>query len=103
MGCVPLWGPCGEGRGVRGLTEVRARSTTCSGVSLLWPGVPEKREVVGDDGRRLGERDGLPGRTGPAPWGLGGEKELKAKLMRPPTPPAPSLPEELELMEALLP
>ena len=99
-------GPLGEGRGERGLTEVRARSTTWSGESLLWPGSADgKRDVLGDAGRIRGELglDGLAERPpGPPACDPGDENEVNAKLSLDPGVPSP-LPEDVELMDALLP
>lgn len=95
-------GPLGEGRGERGFTEERAMSTICSGESLLWEGSEDgKRELLGEEGRIRGEPEGLAGRPAGPPF-CPPEKELKAKLSLPPGPPSP-FPEDVELMEALLP
>ena len=85
------------------MTEERATSMSCSGESLLWLGSAEgNRELLGDEGRKRGELDGLTGRPEPAPCPPGGEKDENAKLSRPPGPWS-LFPEAFELREALLP
>lgn len=82
------------------MTEVRARSRSCSGDSFVWPGRAEdgKRDALGDEGRRRGEPDGLTGRPPCEPWG---ENEVNAKLI---LPTGPSLfADDCEFMDALLP
>lgn len=57
--------------------------------------------MLGEDGRSLGEPEGLAGRPEGEPEGPVGEKDVKAKLS---LPPGPSLfPDAFEFNEALLP
>jgi hypothetical protein len=104
----PVWSVPVGGAG-RGEVDARARSKSCSGERRGWAyAVPAWRERLGDAGRVLaGPRRGEVGDSGRLEVGVCDSfspprppKLEKAKLMRPPPPPASPAPELEPMLDA---